>query len=1160
MKKLNYLLATMLALILSTGLAKANVGDVITSLDQLSNSKCYTIKAPRGALVMNTSGTAACSSHTGNGGTVYTSASTTAEDGQWAILTLNGNSYYLYNVGARKFLNADNTITPAQKSTLTLKDLTSPNGNYKFKITSGSNTLNNNNQGGFALDGWSTEDNGNKLVITEAGDFDPSIFDTQITYTYNYLFNGEVVYTESRTSFRGEEYSAIKPQNRVPGHVSYSGGPTGTVQSTDQNKTYDIVCTLDKAKMPFKYSSSFEDAKWYQIKIERTPAKYAKFDGTNISNSTTAPTETTAEDRFAFVGNPFGFKIYNQAAGADKAFGPEASAANATLTASDATNGATFVFEISSENNLNRIFRNVDNEVAYLNDINSKLGYWYSTNNRHDAGSNFTFIEYIDPTKAIDITYNYQNNGTTLYSETFSTNVGDEMPAPKTVPHGVTVETPTGTVQKGVTSYDIPVTWTQESTGIKFFDSVDEVDTWYAWSKRNAWYAVKTAYVYHIEDAEGYTFADNVEISNDSYLWAAIGNPYSFKIANKAKGAGYFLSNPNTTINDSDQPTMKQGEGQSYFLFDCAGSQWGDYCFQVLGTSTPTALNGNGTLNYWVNNSTLGDPGSQMRWVEPDLTATALDQLIQGQAYTITSAGGRGSFIYTDNGLNSTYQTGIAANASDKNQQFMFVKYNENYYLYSVGAKAFINITGKNETNNRAVAVEGRPANTTLEFLASTYSDKASFPVVLQIDGHHVGISNGYTPAVITHYNSLADQGNALCIKAVWGATYDTAEILELFTPNWTSLESAIAKAQSVTIGTGYGEFTQPEGYADALASAIEMNTNRTATADEVDDAIAAIAISKLTLNIPANGALIRIKDNDGNYMTCNNNSSNSDRIEFSATKDDASIFCYTGSALVAYKTGLYAANTTGTRAFPTNATSVIEESDATLYKILQSGLTLGKYAISFGSSTRFMYTNANAGTFNSAALINNVGYEFTIEAVESVPVTISSAKMATLYSPQALEIPAGVTAYTGAYDNATNTIKLTALEGTIPANTGVILEGEANTTYDFNIATSGEGTSCFGGTLPAISTTTGAYTLQVVDGQLGFYRYTGESLAGFKAFFTNSTGAKGFSLVKDNDLTGINGVTNTTTDGVYYDLMGNVVKNPLKNHIYILNGTKVLK
>ena len=379
--------------------------------------------------------------------------------------------------------------------------------------------------------------------------------------------------------------------------------------------------------------------------------------------------------------------------------------------------------------------------------------------------------------------------------------------------------------------------------------------------------------------------------------------------------------------------------------------------------------------------------------------------------------------------------------------------------------------------------------------------------------------------------------------------------------PLWDELDNIIAKAGSYPLGNDYGQFSYDKSFYDVIPLAIQVSQRRTATAEEIQYWIDAVSdcISKLALNMPAEGALIRIKDSNGNYMTCNNNSSNSNRIEFSATKDDALIFCYTGDALVSYKTGLYASNTTGVRPFPTNAASVITEGEATLYHILQSGLTLGKYLVSFGSDTRFMYTNADAGTFSSASNISNTGYEFTIEAVESIPVTIGGARVATLYSPQALIIPEGVTAYTGTYTG--NSIQLTPLtDDIIPANTGVIVEGEANTTYNFYITNGGEGaTSCLGGTVPAISTTSGAYTLQIVDGQLGFYRYTGENLAGFKAFFTNSTGAKGFSLVK-GDFTGINGVVDNQIEGVYYDLMGNMVKHPLKNHIYIFNGTKVLK
>ncbi|MBQ0165227.1 MAG: hypothetical protein KBS75_08550 [Bacteroidales bacterium] len=138
-----------------------------------------------------------------------------------------------------------------------------------------------------------------------------------------------------------------------------------------------------------------------------------------------------------------------------------------------------------------------------------------------------------------------------------------------------------------------------------------------------------------------------------------------------------------------------------------------------------------------------------------------LGDIQQGQTYTITSGGTRGTFTYSSTGLTAA----STRNAADPNQQFLFVERNGLYYLYNVGAQAFIRVTGKNENNNRAVACEGVPANISLQFLESTHSSKATNPVVLSIDGHHVGISPAFTPKVITHYNDLNDEGNSLRIE-----------------------------------------------------------------------------------------------------------------------------------------------------------------------------------------------------------------------------------------------------------------------------------------------------------------------------------------------------------------------------------------------------------
>ena len=113
MKRIYYFLASVLIALISTGGAKAETGDVITSLDQLVNNKCYTIKCKRGQMVVNNSKTAICSSHYGNGVNTLDAASTEEADGKWALLTINGSGRYLYNLGTKMFVNVRERIQQA---------------------------------------------------------------------------------------------------------------------------------------------------------------------------------------------------------------------------------------------------------------------------------------------------------------------------------------------------------------------------------------------------------------------------------------------------------------------------------------------------------------------------------------------------------------------------------------------------------------------------------------------------------------------------------------------------------------------------------------------------------------------------------------------------------------------------------------------------------------------------------------------------------------------------------------------------------------------------------------------------------------------------------------------------------------------------------------
>ncbi|MGN1235983.1 MAG: hypothetical protein ACI4TS_00910, partial [Bacteroidaceae bacterium] len=559
-----------------------------------------------------------------------------------------------------------------------------------------------------------------------------------------------------------------------------------------------------------KISPNKENVTWYKMKIEKNSGLYPTFSGVKtIKDSGTEPTELSTKNCFAFIGTPFGFKFYNKFAGLDTPFGTDIS--NGLLTMTTDANAATLVAEYSPNDGYTDkvMIRNVRFETAYFNDNNGTLGFWNSGYNRGDSGSFFEFTEV--PSSELDqlvvLNYNYKNDENLWYTQKVEATVGASLPSTMTMPYGVTASsTPSGTVTAGTTNYDIPVTYSQGASGMKFFNNIDEVDTWYNWRMRYVWSNAKPSYLYYIKDADYTAFNDDAELDN-AYLWAAIGNPFQFKIVNRMTGFDYYLDNPNILIGDQNTPTMKQTAGQDYFLYDCTGGSWGDYSFQVLNTETPTALNGYTKLTYWVNNNTLGDNGSQIRWIPVDMAEVRkkavvkeLDDLIQGQVYTITAGGTRGAFVYTENGLSSTAKLSIDVDESSDNQRFLFVEKGGTHYLYSIGAGKFIKITGLNEDNNRAIAIDGRPTNTSLQLLKSRNNCRITNPTILSIDGHHVGVSNGFTPAVITHYNDLSDEGNALCIKPVYGVTIDDmSPIMALFV-DWEGLENAISNAEDPNV------------------------------------------------------------------------------------------------------------------------------------------------------------------------------------------------------------------------------------------------------------------------------------------------------------------------------------------------------------------------
>lgn len=131
----------------------------------------------------------------------------------------------------------------------------------------------------------------------------------------------------------------------------------------------------------------------------------------------------------------------------------------------------------------------------------------------------------------------------------------------------------------------------------------------------------------------------------------------------------------------------------------------------------------------------------------------------------------RGAWVYdkTANALQSTKKSEADVkhyfDPFDPNQQFQF-KYDNNgkYYLWSVGAQKYV----KKEGNYTTLVAEV-PTADDVTFLNSTGDGNAQYPTVVALRSgqNQLGLSTGYAPSLISHYNDLGDAGNRCIIESV---------------------------------------------------------------------------------------------------------------------------------------------------------------------------------------------------------------------------------------------------------------------------------------------------------------------------------------------------------------------------------------------------------
>ena len=381
-------------------------------------------------------------------------------------------------------------------------------------------------------------------------------------------------------------------------------------------------------------------------------------------------------------------------------------------------------------------------------------------------------------------------------------------------------------------------------------------------------------------------------------------------------------------------------------------------------------------------------------------------------------------------------------------------------------------------------------------------------------------------------------------------------------------LQQRIDEAELYPVGAGLNHYTAPAGFDDALDAAKSEVANDAATKASLDEACENLetAVAGITLNMPAANTFLRVrlsalKVAAQPYLLGERSDleGHTDRLAYSTDADNAnSIWCYDGTHFYNYGRGGLAFVNNGGHADVSAAAGT--EGVAIAFEPSYKG-ELGAYNIKFDGN-RYLYGEADAYA-NAGSDANGNGYSFNLELVDELPVTISSVGFATLYSPVALTIPSGVTAYTG-YING-SCLKLDALSEKIPAATAVILEGEANN-YTFAITTADnfDGDNDLSGSVGGVADTKdNILTLQNYNEKLGLYNYTGETLNGFKAYLDKSAlGAGVHALTFEfDDATGIEAIDNgqlTMDNAAIYNLAGQRVQKATKG-LYIVNGKKVV-
>ncbi len=355
----------------------------VTDLSQLSNDKVYFIRSERAFLLYSDNVPGEICTSTGKSvGSV--SASLTDPKQQFRI-EKSGANYYLFSVGAGKYVSSNGSYESTPSSVLKIEAV--DNTTYPWKLCIGNNGMNSQISGqmnaGITVSSYTTTDAGNCYYIEEAIPEDK-------TYTVVVLGtdNADAGFTYDEQQYKNgatiETTAVIKASD---------------LKATAVEGTLPAVVTVDRLTIYVSYFAA--DTKFYTI--HNNSKAYISLNeeycngGNFILTNTNPPRDNKA--LWAFVSAGTGkYKIYNYSCGLSKVLGITGDEGNARTTMVD-TDNTTYSTVFSSTNiKLNSTepsYINIDGTNKYWNKRGDFLALWNSSGAIGDNGSKF-FIEEAD--------------------------------------------------------------------------------------------------------------------------------------------------------------------------------------------------------------------------------------------------------------------------------------------------------------------------------------------------------------------------------------------------------------------------------------------------------------------------------------------------------------------------------------------------------------------------------------------------------------------------------------------------------------------------------------------------------------------------------------------------------------------------------------------